>query len=238
MTAIILMTGGSGLLGKEILKLDPKIMAPPQHELDVTDLKTIKDAIKKYRPDRVLHLAAANKPPQHESDPEPGLKVNIMGTANVCLACHQAGLKLIYASTDYVYTGTGPHKESEALLPPSKFAWSKLGGEAAVRMLPKFLILRLDFGPKPFPWKNVYKSQYVSKLYAVEMAPLVLAAAKSKAVGVMNLGGPKISLEEYAKKTRPKITTIPKPGWVPKDTSMDLTKMKKAIKISGIRNSK
>lgn len=227
----ILMTGGSGLLGTEILKLEPNIIAPTRKLLDITNIKSIEKAIKKYKPDVILHLAAANKPPEHEKDPEPGLTVNIIGTANLCLVCHRANLKLIYTSTDFVYTGKGPHKEGEALLPPSKFAWSKLGGECAVQMLKKFLILRLDFGPTPFPWKKVYQDKYVSKLYVTEMALLVLKTTKSDTLGVMNLGGPKISLEEYARKTQPDIETISKPDWVPKDSSMDITKLEKILKL-------
>ena len=227
----ILMTGGSGLLGSEIRKLDSMIISPTRKELDITNPKSIEKAIKKYKPDVILHLAAANKPPKHETNPEPGLSINIIGTANLCLACNKANIKLVYASSDYVYTGAGPHKEEDALLPPSRFAWSKLGGECAVKMLKKFLILRLDFGPSPFPWKKVYKDQFVSKLYAQEMAQLVLKVVKSEAEGVMNLGGPRISLEEYAKKTRPNIKSIPKPDWVPEDTSMDIAKLKKTLKF-------
>lgn len=227
----ILLTGGSGLLGREILKLDAKIIAPTHKELDITDIRSIEKAIRKYKPDVILHLAAANNPPKHETNPEPGLKVNIIGTANLCLVCHKYGINLIYASTDYVYTGKGPHKEEEALLPPSKFAWSKLGGECAVRMLKNYLILRLDFGPVPFPWTKVYKNQYVSKVYAPEMARLVLKVVESKTEGVINLGGPRISLEKYARKTRPNIKSTPRPDWVPRDTSMDLTKLKKELKL-------
>lgn len=225
------MTGGGGLLGKEIRKLEPNIISPTHDQLDITNLKSVLAALKKYKPDKILHLAAANKPPEHETNPEPGLSVNIIGTTNLCLACHSANIKLIYVSTDYVYTGTGPHKEEEALFPPSRFTWSKLGGECAVRMLKKFLILRVDFGPIPFPWEKVYNDHYVSKLYVNEMALLVLKAAKSNADGVMNLGGERISLEEYARKTVPNIKSIPKPDWVPRDSSMDITKMKKKLKL-------
>lgn len=224
------MTGGSGLLGSEIKKLDPTIISPTHLELDITKPESIETAIKKYKPGVILHLAAANKPPKHETNPVAGLTVNIIGTANLCLACHNANIKLIYTSTDYVYTGVGPHKEEEALLPPSRFAWSKLAGECAVQMLHKFLILRLDFGPIPFPWEKVYRDQYVSKLYVDKMAILVLKAAKSDVCGVMNLGGPRISLKDYAKITRPDIKSIAKPDWVPNDTSMDISKMKRELK--------
>ena len=227
----ILMTGGSGLLGTEILKLDPNIIAPLHTEFDLTDPVSLELIIKKHNPDVILHLAAYNKPPEHEKNPELGIKTNIIGTANLALACFTSNIKMVHISTDFVYAGPGPHKEEEALLAPSRFGWSKIGAESSVRMLHNFLILRLDFGPVPFPWDKVYKDQYISKLYVDEMAPLVLVAVKSNVQGVMNLGGPRMTLEAYARRTKPDIETIPKPDWVPSDTSMDLTKMKKELNI-------
>jgi len=225
------MTGGSGLLGSYVLKIDPDIIAPSHLELDITDFDAIIAAIEKYKPDILLHLAAATKPPEHERNPEPGLRVNIIGTANLALACHRFGVRLVYTSTDYLYIGSGPHTETEPIFPPYRFAWSKLGGECAVSMLSNYLILRLDFGPIPFPHEKVYKDQYNSKLYVDEITPLVLTAAKSKVTGIMNIGGPRISLEAYARRTRPDIETIPKPEWVPPDTNFDLTRMKQELKI-------
>ncbi len=219
-------------MGGEILKLESKIIAPSHKELDILDFDAITKAIKKYSPDIVLHLAAYNKPPEHEKTPEPGIKTNIIGTSNLALACFKAEVKIVHASTDFVYGGgSGPHKEGEPLLAPSRFGWSKIGAEAAVRMIHNYLILRLDFGPLPFPWPKVYKDHYVSKLYVDEIAPLVLAAAKSKATGIMNVGGPRVTLEDYARRTRPDIETIPRPDWVPQDTSMDISKMKKELGI-------
>jgi len=227
----ILMTGGSGLLGKEILNLDSTIIAPFHAELDIIDFESVERAIKKHDPDVVLHCAAATKPPEHAKNPELGLTVNIIGTANMARACVRFGKRLVFTSTDYVYAGKGPHKEDEPLWSPYNFGWSKLGGECAVQLVSNHLILRLSFGPVPFPWDKVYDNQYNSKLYVDEMAPPILALAKSMATGVMNIGGPRMTLEDYAKRTKPDIITIPCPDWVPKDTSLDLTKMKKELGI-------
>lgn len=227
----LLMTGGSGLLGTEIKKLDTEIITPSRQECDITDAEQVLAVLTRAEPDVVLHLAAYTNPPEHEENPKPGIKINIVGTANLALACHKLGIKLVYTSTDYVYVGPGPHQEDEAVMPPYRFGWSKLGGEISLRMLENYLILRLSFGPVPFPWKKVYAGQYNSKLYVDEIAPLVLAAAKSVATGIMNLGGPRTTLEEYAKRTKPDIATIPCPEWVPQDTSLDISKMKKYLKI-------
>jgi dTDP-4-dehydrorhamnose reductase len=230
----ILVTGGSGLLGNHVLPLDTALIAPVHAEMDITNLASVEATIEKYAPDIVLHLAAATKPPEHEKSAEPGIVVNIIGTANIALACARRGIRLVYTSTDYLYVGEGPHKESEAIMPPYKFGWSKLGGEASVAIVPGSLIIRLSFGPVPFPWEKVYEGQYNSKLYVDEMAPLILAAAKTEETGIMNVGGPRMSLEAYAKRTRPDITTIPKPDWVPWDTSLDVTRMQNALGITDL----
>lgn len=228
----ILMTGGSGLLGREILKIDPAIIAPARLELDITNPDSIAHAIVEHQPDAVLHLAAATKPPEHEKNPDLGLRVNIIGTSNVARACLDSKVRLVFTSTDYVYVGPGPHKEEEPLHAPYKFGWSKLGGECAVRLLDNSLILRLSFGPVPFPWEKVYADQYNSKLYVDEMASLIVKAAQSQATGIMNLGGARTSLEAYARRTRPDIQTVPRPDWVPQDTSLDITRMKKEFGIA------
>ena len=227
----ILMTGGSGLLGKEIVKLEPTITAPSHGELDITNFNSIEKIIKKYNFDIMLHCAAATKPLEHDKNPELGLTVNIIGTANVAKVCVRYGKKLVYTSTDYIYVGKGTHKEEESLWSPYSFGWSKLGGECAVRLVPNHLILRLSFGPAPFPCNEVYDNQYNSKLYVDEIAPLILAAARSDAKGIMNIGGPRTSLADYARRTKSNIKTIPTPKWVPKDTSLDITKMKKELNI-------
>ncbi len=227
----ILLTGGSGLLGREILKLDPGLTAPGHEELDITQGLSVQEAFKRHRPDAVLHLAADTNTLEQETHPEKGLQTNIIGTGHVAMVCMEQKIRLVYTSTDYVYQGPGPHREEEPVRAPYNFAWSKLGGEAAVAMCPNSLVLRLSFGPAPFPWDQVYEEQFNSKLYVDEIAPLVLSAARSSVQGILNIGGPRTTLEAYAKRTRPDIRTIPCPAWVPKDTSLDLGKMKQALGI-------
>lgn len=230
----ILMTGGTGILGSEIRKLDASIGAPSHTQLDITDADSIEKALDAYRPDTVLHLAAATKPPEHEKNPSIGITTNIIGTALIARACTKRDIRLVYTSTDYLYVGEGPHTEDEPISPPYNFARSKLGGECAVALAPDHLVLRLSFGPAPFPWEKVYAGQRNSKLYVDEMAPVVLALAKIDETGIMNVGGPSTTLEAYAQRTRPGITTIPKPDWVPADTSLDVSRMCRVLGIADL----
>jgi dTDP-4-dehydrorhamnose reductase len=138
-----LLIGGTGLLGREVLGLEPAIEAPPRSALDVTRPRSVDAAFERLLPRVVLHFAAATRPLEHEHDSDPGLAVNIIGTANVARACVRIGARLVYTSTDYVYAGRGPHREDEPVWPPYKFGWSKLAGECAVRLVQNHLILRL-----------------------------------------------------------------------------------------------
>lgn len=225
----IMMTGGSGLLGREIRKLDMSIHFPSHSQMDIMDIISIEKEIISFQPDTILHLAADTNCQDHTKHPQLGMNTNIIGTTNVALACLEFGVRLVYTSTDYVYRGPGPHYEDEAIFPTYKFGWSKLGGEAAVSMCHDSLILRLSFGPRPFPWERVYDEQINSKLYVDEIAPLVLLATKSQETGIMNIGGPRTTLLEYARRSRPDIETIPRPGWAPHDTSLNLDKMNRML---------
>jgi len=218
----MIMTGASGLLGKEILKLDSGIVAPSHKELDICDALAVSRYIVQYPYPTVLHLAAHNNPPSHNIDPDLGIRTNIIGTANLARACFERA-RLVYVSTDYVYTGPGYHTEDEAIYPASTYAWSKLGGECSVQMLTDFLIIRCSFGSRPFPHPAVYDIQLNSKMYVDAIAPLILEAAQSKATGVMNIGSSGQSLYSYARETREHIDKIPKPSWVPQDTRLDTT---------------
>ncbi len=231
---MMLMTGGSGLLGTAIRALDSSILAPARSELDITDIESIERVAEASGADTFLHLAAATTPPAHEENPQLGILHNIIGTANIARVALRLHMRLVYTSTDYVYAGNGPHREDEPVCAPSNFVRSKLGGECAAGLVPNHLLLRLSFGPAPFPWEKVYRDQYNSKLYVDEIAPLVLALARTSETGIMNVGGPRTTLEAYARRTREDIETIERPGWVPADTSLDCTRMMRALKISDL----
>src|SRR5690606_22152297 len=96
-----------------------------------------------------------------EKDPLNGIETNIIGTANVVKLCMKHSLRLIYISTDYVFSGDkGDYKENEPVHPVNKYAWSKLGGECAVRMYDKALIVRTSFGANVFPYDKAFVDQW------------------------------------------------------------------------------
>lgn len=224
----ILLTGGTGLLGAEIVKLKTSVLAPPRSELDICDESAVAAYIANTSPDVVLHAAAATNNRDIEADPTEALDVNIKGTANIARACLGTDIRLVYISTDYVYKGDrGNYAETDELLPSNIYAWTKLAGEAAVRTVPNHLIIRTSFGASRFDYQDAFADKWTSKDYVDVVAPKVLKAATGRIRGVLNIGAARRTIYEYAVERNPgvnKINLAESSLDSPTDTSMNLDK--------------
>lgn len=221
------MTGGSGLLGTEIQKLDTTIEAPTRDELDITDEQAVAEYVRACRPDVILHAAAVTDNRAIEADPQDAIAVNIKGTANIASACLGTRIRLVYLSTDYVYGGErGYYAESDEVLPTNLYAWTKLAGEASVRAVPNHLIVRTSFGSDQFPYPVAFSDKWSSKEYVDVIAPDILMAAASPLTGIVNIGGTRRTIYEYASLRNRDVQKIKRDDSVfesPADTSLDLS---------------
>lgn len=224
----ILLTGGSGLLGTELSKLNADVAAPSRDELDITDAAAVATYVATFAPDIILHAAAVTDNRDIESSPGDALDVNIGGTVNLARACLGTRTRLVFISTDYVYKGDqGNYSESAELLPSNLYAWTKLAGEAAVRAVPNHLIIRTSFGRSQFDYPAAFTDKWSSKEYVDILAPEILRAACSPLTGIVNIGGPKRTLHEYAKERNSSVDAIERrqsEHSSPADTSLDLTR--------------
>ena len=237
----ILLTGGTGLLGIELLKLDADIIAPRRSELDVTDSAAVAEYVNKLLPDVIVHAAAVTNNRDIEADPSEALEVNIKGTANLAQACLVSGTRLVYISSDYVYKGDrGDYSESDEVLPSNLYAWTKLAGEAAVRAVANHLIVRTSFGASEFQYPAAFTDKWSSKQYVDEVAPKILKAAVGSATGVLNIGGSRRTLYEYASERNPKVRKISRGEAAhdaTADTSLNLDNWN-ALEVSTKENTK
>jgi dTDP-4-dehydrorhamnose reductase len=207
MSGSLLVTGGSGLLGRHLRPLLPGALFPSHSEFDVTVAASAVWYLKDHGVTTVLHAAAFTSPPKINADPAQAVAVNILGTGNLVRACLELGVRLVYISTDYVFDGSkGLYEETDPVLPVNKYAWSKLGGECAVRLLDNSLIVRLSFGDRPFPYDKAFVDQWTSRLPVDDAARRIAAAAQSALTGVLHIGGPRRSVMEYARFVSPEKT--------------------------------
>ncbi len=129
--------------------------------MNIVDERQLGDALAKFDPDVVCHLAAQASVTLSVERPEHDLDVNVRGTLNVCEAARAAGACVIFASTGGALYGNDaplPTPESFPPAPLAPYGASKLGGEAYVATwgrlhgLPN-VVLRLGnvYGPRQQP---------------------------------------------------------------------------------------
>ena len=119
----ILVTGASGQLGWDmILELKNRGHEPIATDiansfeqdctyikLDITNEKAVRDVITKIKPDAVVHCAAwtAVDAAEDEENKPKVYAINVLGTRYIAEACKEIDCKMIYISTDYVFSGEG-----------------------------------------------------------------------------------------------------------------------------------
>jgi dTDP-4-dehydrorhamnose reductase len=232
----IVITGGTGRFGK-ILKKDKnknKLFFPDRKNLDITNFKKIQNYLSNIKPDILVHLAGLSRPMDiHEKDIKKSIDLNIIGTANITKACEERNIKLIYFSTNYVYPGKkGNYKEGDNLLPVNNYAWSKLGGEASVQLYKNSLILRVCMTEKPFIHNVAFSNVITSFMYHEDVVKILFKLINK--TGIINIGGPKMSVYNFAKKENKKVIKKKllknnKIG-MPINSSMNINKVKKILK--------
>lgn len=231
----ILFTGGSGLLGREMKKLMADSLYPNHNEFDITEYELMEEYIKNKGINTIVHMAAFISPPKIEANPELAIDTNIFGTANVVKLCMTHNIKMIYISTDYVFKGDkGNYKEEDPVSPVNKYAWSKLGGECAVRMYDNSLIIRTTFGPNEFPYGKAFIDQWTSRECVSDIAKKIYDIIIKNIIGVIHIGGNRKTVFEYAKKISPnkeigRLSIKEVSFNVPVDTSLDCSKLNKLL---------
>ena len=125
------------------------VCSMPYVKLDITDAEAVAKVVAEAAPDAIVHCAAWTAVDAAE-EPENAAKVqaiNVEGTRNMALAAKNAGAKLLYLSTDYVFDGKGERPwqpDDKNYAPISVYGQSKLDGELAVSsILDKFFIVRI-----------------------------------------------------------------------------------------------
>jgi len=202
----ILVTGAEGQLGYDVCKaLAAQGIAHRGvgiRDFDITDGATARNYIVKYHPDGVIHCSAWTAVDKAEEEPEKAWAVNAGGTWNIAAACREAGAKMLYISTDYIFPGTGEqfYKPDDPTGPLGVYGRTKLDGEQAVReLLERYFIVRISwaFGRNGnnFVKKmlrlaeaktevSVVCDQVGSPTYTADLAPLLCSMIATDKYGV------------------------------------------------------
>jgi dTDP-4-dehydrorhamnose reductase len=235
---LILVTGGRGEFAQHIKRISRGgVLTPSSGELDIREYYAIRQYLLDNEVDYIVHAGALTRPMViHERDPALSIETNIIGTGNVARLCYEFDIKMIYISTDYVYAGdTGDYKETDPVKPFNNYGRSKLGGECATAMCPHSLILRMGMTSDVFPHEYAFTDVYKSSIYSKDAARITLMLLDEQ--GIINVGGPKTDIYSFVSPNNPHVqpTTLGKTNVrVGKDSSMDVTKMRKLLHVTDV----
>lgn len=225
---MIVLLGASGLLGEQLQKQNPDMLIPTHKEVDISFIESISKYLHDKKPDVVINAAAIIDNRTIENNPAKAIITNIVGAANVAIACLHLNTRLVYISTDYVYQGThGNCKEDDPIQPFNFYAWTKLGGECSTRGVKNHLIIRTSFGSDQFTYKQAFVDKWASKDYVDVIAPMIYEAALSPLTGILNIGTERKTLYDYASRRNEDVmpvTLAETNFFTPYDTSLNLQK--------------
>ena len=188
----VLVTGVNGQLGWEVVQLLNRRNIPCRgvdvEDFNLTDAKAVKACVQEYNPDVIVHCAAYTAVDKAESEPEVCTAVNGDGTLNIVRSALSVGAKLVFISTDYVFSGKGetPWKEDDPYDPQNVYGLSKVQGELAVRSLMNFVrtMLRLGAERKEI---RVVDDQVGSPTYTADLARVICDLIPTEKYGIYHV---------------------------------------------------
>lgn len=151
----VLVTGASGLLGREILKqfianqwevlgLAFSRAKEGLRKVDLCDVKQVETVLDQFNPTIVVHAAAERRPDVVDKQTQLAAALNVTATESLASLCSKRSIYLLYISSDYVFDGKNPpYKPSDSTNPLNTYGQLKLDGELAVLKYTQFGILRI-----------------------------------------------------------------------------------------------
>lgn len=180
----VLVTGSSGLVGSRFIELakNYQLFTPDLPDFDLTDKRSVKNAIEEFNPEWIVNFAAFTDVNASEAqwgdETGPAWKVNVEGVKNLCSAFPSQ--KIIQISTDMVFPGgienPGPYAENDNT-PNSKdsltwYGWTKNRAEKVI-LSHSGTILRIIYPVRAhFDLKTDYIRGSLKKFTAGTIYPL------------------------------------------------------------------
>jgi dTDP-4-dehydrorhamnose reductase len=127
--------GPNGQLGSDLVKVFAKAkwrVIPITHtEMSVENLEDVSSALKGAQTDWVINTAAFHKVDECEKDSQKAWEINTHGVKNVATVARDLGMRSVFISSDYVYSGNkgSGYSERDPVSPVNAYGHSKAGGE-------------------------------------------------------------------------------------------------------------
>jgi dTDP-4-dehydrorhamnose reductase len=208
----VTLLGASGLLGQELVRelsgdalSREQLTALSSKDADLRDHARVRKVILGSRPDWILLAAAYTDVDGCESNRDLAFAVNCEGAINVAEAAREAGSRLLFLSTDYVFDGNkrSPYETTDKRNPTSVYGQSKARAEERLlEILPEVCIARTSWlfghGGKCFPATilklastrpeiSVVNDQCGSPTFTRDLASALVQLCRASARGIVHV---------------------------------------------------
>jgi dTDP-4-dehydrorhamnose reductase len=195
-TGPLLVTGGTGYLGRELLRRRPDAVGASRGaglRLDVRDAEAVRAAFAELQPAAVIHTAYRQDDRVTTFD----------GAVNVARAAAETGARLVHLSSDLVFDGESeaPYTEDDEPSPLSDYGRAKADAEAAVRDAhPAALVVRtsLMYGGAELgvqermaadPNAAFFTDEVRSPVHVGDLAAALLELVAAERAGILHVAG-------------------------------------------------
>ena len=148
----VLVTGVKGQLGydvvRELEKRGHTAVGVDIDEMDITDAAAVECVLTEIQPEAVIHCSAFTAVDRAEDETELCRRVNVEGTENIAKICKKLDCRMLYLSTDYIFSGDGerPWEPDDEASPLNAYGQSKYDGELALKKyVEKYFIVRISW---------------------------------------------------------------------------------------------
>jgi dTDP-4-dehydrorhamnose reductase len=203
----ITVFGATGLLGKALVPKfqDEQLTALSSKDADLRHAPEVDRVVRSAAPDWVILAAAYTDVDGCESNRDLAFSVNRDGALHVARAARDAGSRLIFLSSDYVFDGRkpSPYEAGDHRNPTSVYGESKAQAEERLlEIMPEAVIVRTSWlfgtGGKCFPATilklaatrpelNVVNDQRGSPTLTDDLASALLQLCKKNARGIVHV---------------------------------------------------
>ena len=205
----VTLFGASGLLGQDLVRElnreQNQLTAFSVEDADLRNHARVRDLVRDSRPEWILLLAAYTDVDACESNRDLAFAVNCDGAVNVAEAAREAGSRLLFVSTDYVFDGSkrSPYQTGDPRNPTSVYGESKARAEERlIDILPEVCIARTSWlfghGGKCFPATilklastrpeiSVVNDQRGSPTFTLDLASALVKLCRASAHGIVHV---------------------------------------------------
>jgi len=203
----ILITWGTGRLGKACRKIFPNAIYPTRKDMDITNLKKIQSFLEEKKPKYIIHLAALASIPKCEENKKLAWEINVEATKNLLkISKKQWVEKFLYLQTACIFSWENAPYDENSIPNPKHYYWlTKLIAEEIIKSYNNdnftTLIARTNFTTMPWEYEKAFTDRFWTYLFAQWVAKWMKEFLENdKWNQVIHIcWDKKISMYEYAK---------------------------------------